>query len=80
MDSEYKRYRTVNEEKQRKIEESRKRMEERIRQTTTGASTSGLSTLSTGEKVGLAAGVIGGAVALAFGASKIFSNSRGKSD
>ncbi|XP_044265988.1 atlastin-like isoform X2 [Tribolium madens] len=75
MDAEFQHYRKINDEKVRQYEESKRKLEERINSTRREmAGGSGMSTLGTGEKVGLAAGVIGGALALAFGASKLFNH------
>ncbi|XP_015837433.2 atlastin isoform X1 [Tribolium castaneum] len=73
MDVEFQHYRQINEEKVREFEENRRRLEERINLTKEMSSGSGgLSTLGTGEKIGVAAGVIGAGLAFAFGASKLF--------
>ncbi|XP_063905428.1 atlastin-like [Zophobas morio] len=80
VETEHKRYRVLNDERKRKLEQTKKRMEEAQRMAGARASSSGLSQLNTAEKVGIAASVIGGVAVLAFGASKLFSSSRGNND
>jgi hypothetical protein len=81
MDVEFKWYKEINDDKLREVEERKKRMEQQIRLTTGRAGGgSGLRTLGTAEKVGLAASVVGGVAVLALGVSKFFNNSRGNSD
>ncbi|RZB39306.1 atlastin-like [Asbolus verrucosus] len=81
MDEEFQEYRKINEQKVREMEERRKRMQEQLRLASRDSGEgSSLGTLNIAERAGTAVAVVGGIAMLVFGASKLFSSSRGNNE
>lgn len=74
MDMEFQMFRRINDENIRQFEELKKKMLRLQKHGSLGGRDQSTSTLGTSEKVGIAAGIIGGVAVLALGAAKLFSS------